>query len=166
MHEKAVGMHIDELRATQRERAASMLRTLIMACQRKFLKAAHLLEIRSPTLDALASFGVRALVDHEPLLAPMAVLAERYVEHFFSPQGDLALEPGQRQDEKWDRYFHHVLLPHLLADDGAVRDVLRAVRALPSREAGQAASALHHLFTEMTLPETQPLWAHENDVDI
>lgn len=143
-----------------------MLITLIMACRRKFLKAAYLLQIRSPALDALASFGVKASLDHEALLAPMAVLAERYVEQFFSPQGDLTLEPGQRQDEKWDRYFHHVLLPHLLADHDAVRDVLRAVRALPSREPAQAASALFHLFTEMTLPQTQPLWAPENGIDI
>lgn len=114
----------------------------------------------------MASFGVKAPLDHGALLAPMAVLAERYVEQFFSPQEDLPLEPGQQQDEKWDRYFHHVLLPHLLADDDAVRDVLRAVRALPSQEPAQAAAALRHLFTEMTLPETQPLWAPENSVDI
>lgn len=158
-------MHTNELRAFQRERAASMLLTLIMACRSKFLKAAHLLEVHSPALDALASFGVGTPVDHEPLLEPMAVLTERYVEQFYSPQEDLALEPGQRQDEKWTRYFHHVLMPHLLANDNVVRDVLRAVRALPSRDHAQAPSALLHYFAEMTLPETRPLWAPEDAVN-
>ena len=159
-------MHIDEFSAFQRETASSSLFTLVMACRRKFLNAARLLEVSSPALVVLTSFGVSAPVDHKPLLHPFAVLTERYVEQFFSPQGDLPLGPGQRQGEKWERYFHHILLPHLLADDNVVRDVLRTVRALPGREPAQAALALRHIFTEMTLPKSQPLWAPENSVEI
>lgn len=158
-------MHIDEFRAFQREGAASSLFTLIMAGRRKFLNAARLLEVSSSALDTLTSFGVSSTVDHEPLLEPFAVLSERYVDRFFSPQGDLAIEPGQRQDEKWHRYFHHVLVPHLLSNNDVVRDILRAVRALPSRRLEQTSSRLGHYFAEMTLPETRPLWAPEESID-
>ena len=105
-------MHIDEFREFQREGATYNLASLVMACRRKFLNAARLLEVRSQVIDRLSSFGVDAGVDPWPLLGPFTVLAERYVERFFSPQDNLFQDPMERQDEKWGKYFHHVLVPH------------------------------------------------------
>jgi hypothetical protein len=158
-------MHIDEFREFQREGATYNLASLVMACRRKFLNAARLLEVRSQVIDRLSSFGVDAGVDPWPLLGPFTVLAERYVERFFSPQDNLFQDPMERQDEKWGKYFHHVLVPHLLTNDEVVRNVLRAVRALPSQQPEQAAIALSQYFAETTLPETRPLWAPEDIVD-
>lgn len=154
-------MHIDEFRAFQRKRAVIDLTSLLMACRRRFLQAASLLEMPTSGLAGLMSLGVDAPVDCEPLLGPFAILAERYVDLFFSPQADLLSEPGQGQGESWARYFHSVQMPLLLANDEVVRNLLRAVGALPSRQGEQAIAALGHYFAEMTLPETRPLWAPE-----
>lgn len=154
-------MHIDELRAFQRAGAIQNLHSLVMTCRGRFLEAAKLLELRSETIDKLASFGLKASVDLWPLLVPFNVLTERYVEQFYTPQLSLFPGPGEKQDEKWGRYFYHALVPHLIASDEVVRSVLRAVRALPCRQPDQATTALSHYFMEMTLPDTRPIWAPE-----
>jgi hypothetical protein len=104
-------MHIDEFRKFQREGATSNLVSLVMTCRRKFLNAARLLEVRTTAIVRLSSFGLDAAADNWPLLGPFTVLAERYVERFFSPQDSLFRDPMERQDEKWGKYFHHVLVP-------------------------------------------------------
>ena len=106
-----------------------------------------------------------APVDVWPLLTPFSVLTERYATQLFSPQESLFQVPSEKQDEKWGRYFHQILVPHLIASDEVVRNVLRAVRALPSQHPEQAAVALSQHFTEMTLPDTSPPWAPEDAVD-
>ena len=158
-------MHVGDLRLTQREGAVSNLASLAANCRRKFLNAARLLEWRSPVIDKLHSFGVGGPVDLWPLLTPHAVLAERYIEHFYSPQVSLFPTPGDEEDAKWGNYFRQVLVPHLVADDDVVRNVLRALRALPCKEPEQAALALRQHFTEMTLPHTRPLWSPEEVLD-
>ena len=105
--------------------------------------------------------GTDTRIDLWPLLNPFMVLAERYVAVFFSPQDALFPAPGGKEDERWSRYFHHVLLPHLLQHDELVRNVLRAVHALPCTDPQGAANAVGHCFSELTLPETAPLWAPE-----
>ena len=121
--------------------------------------------MRSPAIERLRSVGADTRIDLWPLLNPFMVLAERYVAAFFSPQDALFSAPGGKEDERWSRYFHHVLLPHLLQQDELVRNVLRAVRALPCNDPQGAASAVGQLFAEMTLPETAPLWAPESILD-
>jgi hypothetical protein len=158
-------MHIDEFRKLQREQATSAVFSLVMACRRKFLNATHLLELRSASINRLSSFGVYAAVDCWPLLSPYIVLAERYLDCYFSPQDDLFHGPREMQDEKWAKYFHHVLVPHLIDNDEVVRNVLRAVQALPSKRPEDAAVALGHFFGETALPETSPLWALDAIVD-
>lgn len=158
-------MHIDEFRACQRAGATHDLFSLVMTCRRRFLNAARLVELGSGAIDELTSFGVDASVDLWPLIAPFGVLTERYVAQFFSPQECLFPSLIEQQDQKWIRYFHHVLVPHLIASDEVVRNVLRAVRALPSHQPDQAAIALSQYFAEMTLPESKPLWAPEDAVD-
>lgn len=156
-------MHIDRFRACQRAGARSQLHSLIMSCRRRFLDAARLLEVRSPAIEKLAAFGVSSSVDVWPLLSPFLVLAERYVEHFFTPQLFLFPDPAEQQDEIWNRYFYHVLEPHLVIEDEVVRNVLRAVHALPCKQPEDAATALTHYFNEMTLPESRPAWVLEYD---
>jgi hypothetical protein len=155
-------MHIDEFRKFQRQGATHDVFSLVMTCRRKFLNAARLLELRSDAISKLGSFGVDAPVDVWPLLTPFSVLTERYATQLFSPQESLFQVPSEKQDEKWG---HHILVPHLIASDEVVRNVLRAVRALPSQHPEQAAVALSQHFTEMTLPDTSPPWAPEDAVD-
>lgn len=145
----------------QRAGATPCLYSLFDACRRKFLNAANLLEVRSPAIERLRSVGINTRIDLWPLLNPFVVLAERYIAAFFSPQGVLFPAPDGKEDERWSRYYHHVLLPHLLQQDELVRNVLRAVHALPCADPQGAASAISHFFAEMTLPETAPLWAPE-----
>ena len=158
-------MHVDDLREKQRAGATADLFALVMACRRKFLNAARLLELRSPAIDRLHAMGAETAVDVWPLLRPFEVLTERYIAAFFTPQDALFPNPGDGQDVRWSRYFHHVLLPHLLQNDELVRNVLRAVRALPCNDSQAAAGTLAQLFSEMTLPETAPAWAPEDILD-
>lgn len=154
-------MHVDDFREMQRAGAMPCLSSLFDASRRKFLNAANLLEVRSPAIERLRSVGADTRIDLWPLLNPFMVLAERYVGTFFSPQDALFPAPDGKADECWSRYFHHVLLPYLLQQDELVRNVLRAVRALPCNDPQGAANAVGHFFAELTLPETAPLWAPE-----
>ena len=146
-------MHIDEFRLRQQQTAARDISSLVMSCRRKYLLAAHLLELQSPELAALTAFGVDSGIEAGPLMQPFAVLAEMYVERFFTSQIDLLPETTQSQDEKWGSYLFGVLIPTLLNDDEAVRNILRAVGALPSEQGRHsAAAALCERFSEMSLP--------------
>jgi len=155
-------MHINEFRQLQQDGASFNQFQLIMACRRKFLNAANLLELHSPMLEKLNSFSVDAPIDIHPLLDPFSILAERYIEEYFSPQKNLFPALEQEQDVKWGHYYHQVLMPHLLANDDIVRNVLRAVRAIPSKKPQEAVIALKQHFIEMTFPEMPPPWAPEN----
>lgn len=145
-------MDIQELVALQRDNAAACMNSLSMAGRRKYLHAAHLLEITGPAIDRLANFGGSERIDHSSVLSALAVLTTRYNETFFTSQqplfGEIEIDPF----EKWMRYFHGTLVPFFLADDGIVRNVLRATDGLASRSMGSAADALRHEFVEMHLP--------------
>jgi hypothetical protein len=150
-------MHIDQFRVLQRSTARRDLSSLVVRCQKKYLQAAQLLELRSRDLEALSAHGVDLPIDPGPLAQPFAVLADKYVDRFFSPQIDLLPESTPAQDEKWLRYLYGILMPHLVLDDDVVRNVLRAVGALPSRQSCEAALALSLRFAEMPLPQEPPL---------
>lgn len=155
-------MHVQDFREKLRAGATDNLADLFRACRSRFLDAANLLELRSPAIDKLRDAGYSEHpVDLWPLLRQFEVLTERYVDAFFSSQDALFPNPGDEQDVRWSRYFHHVLLPHLLQNDELVRNVLRAVRALPCNDSPGAASAVGQYFAEMTLPETAPTWGPE-----
>jgi hypothetical protein len=62
---------------------------------------------------------------------------------------------------KWSSHFHHHLVPQLLQINDVVRNVLRAVRLLPCTDSHAATTALTQCFTELTLPQTAPMWAPE-----
>lgn len=84
---------------------------------------------------------------------------------FRSASTNLFQEPSEEQDVKWNRYFHQILVPHIIGSDEVVRNILRVVRALPSQHPELAADALSLHFTEMSLPDRRPLWAPEDAVD-
>ena len=158
-------MNLNEFRTFQREHAVNFSYSLVMTGRQKFLNAARLLERNSPEIDKLASFGVTTPIDLRPLLGPFHVLSERYAGHFFSPQRSLFEVPSEKQDALWSTYFYHIMMPKILLGDDVVRNVLRAVRALPSHHPEHAATALIQHFEEMTLPEKKPPWAPEDMVD-
>lgn len=84
------------------------------------------------------------------------MVCDRYTDAFISPQANLFHDPADAQDEKWGRYFHHVLMPYLLLEDEFVRNVLRAMMAIPCQNPQLARDALVQHMAEMTLPETRP----------
>jgi hypothetical protein len=158
-------MHVDDFRKYQREGASANLFGLVMSCRRRFLNAARLLEINKKVIDDLSRFGVDQSIDLWPLLAPFSILTERYVENFFNPQDNLFHDLLERQDEQWSKYFYQILVPHILSNDEAVRNILRCVGALPCRQPEQASAAIKHYFSVTTLPETFPLWSPDEDID-
>jgi hypothetical protein len=95
-----------------------------------------------------------------------SVVCDRYTDAFYSPQAKLFPNPADDEGAKWGRYFHHVLVPHLLLDDEFVRNVLRAMMAIPCKSPQLARDALVQRVSEMTLPETQPPWAPEDAIDL
>lgn len=157
-------MNIDAFREFQRGCAPADLASLLRACRRRFVVAAQLLCVDSAPVRALQSSESQR-TDVWALLPMHAALSERYIDAFFSPQVRLFPDPKGAADERWNRYFHHVLVPNLVREDEVVRNVLRATGALPSRSAQSAAASLIQYVTEMTLPETQPAWAPEFDLD-
>ncbi|SDT87155.1 hypothetical protein SAMN05216296_0094 [Pseudomonas pohangensis] len=158
-------MRISEFRAIQRECSNAYLHSLVMTCRRKFLCAAKLLELQSAAISRLRDFGLDGQINIWPLYSPYEVLSERYLELFYSPQLEIFRDRSNMQDEKWFKYFHHALIPTLIADDEIVRNVLRSVGGLPSKQPKDAAMALKHYFSEMTLPDSAPLWAPEESFD-
>lgn len=153
-------MHIDDFRRVQRSGAAQNIHWLFMSCRRRFLDAARLLELNDSDFHKLISSGFDT-VDLSPLMSMYGVLCDRYAEQFFTPQEDLFGSPADAQDSKWNAYFHHVLIPHLIQEDEFVRNILRAMMVIPCKNSQFSSLALLNHLSEMTLPETRPLWAPE-----
>lgn len=158
-------MNVDDFQQAQRSNAAQNLHALFMSCRRKFLNAARLLELRGAEIENLREWGYKS-VDLWPLMNMYSVVCDRYTDAFYSPQAKLFANPADAQDEKWGRYFHHVLVPHLLLEDEFVRNVLRAMMAIPCKSPQLARDALVQHVSEMTLPETRPPWAPEDAIDL
>lgn len=158
-------MNVDNFQQAQQSNAVQNLHTLFMSCRRKFLNSARLIELRGTAIENLQEYGHKS-VNLWPLMNMYCVVCDRYTDAFFSPQANLFANPSDAQDEKWERYFHHVLVPHLLLEDEFVRNVLRAMMALPCRNPQLARDALVQHASEMTLPETRPPWAPEDVIDL
>lgn len=155
----------DELAAFQAETAKTDLFALYSLCRRRFLRAVDLLELPRDRLGPIASMGGSVPVDLAPLLAPWSLLCRRYREERHEPQIDLFASSASAPAEAWSRFVHHRLFPALVREDELVRNVLRAVRSIPCRSPSNAAEALRMRLTELTLPDTCPVWAPEEDVE-
>lgn len=140
--------------------------TLLWYCRRRFLRAADLVGIRSESIESLRRFGQVERTDLAPLVPAWTVICDRYVAEQYDPQ--LALLPDMIEEEpdRWSRFVHHHLIPEIVRDDELVRNVLRALGALPCVSPREAASAVRSYFLNMTLPHDKPLWAPEKDVDL
>lgn len=154
-------MDAEYFRQTQRSSAVNYLGSLFRACRSRFLNAASLLELRGPVFDKLRESAYEN-VDLWPLLGMFDVICDRYADEFFTPQEELFITPVDEQDAKWTRYFYNILIPHLVQDDGFVRNVLRAVMVIPCKSPRLAGDAIVQYIFEMTLPETVPAWAPED----
>lgn len=159
-------MNVDDFQQAQRSNASQSLYTLFMSCRRKFLNAARLLELHGAEIENLRECGLIKSVDLWPLMNMYSVVCDRYTDAFFSPQENLFTNPSDEQDEKWWRYFHHVLVPHLLLEDEFVRNVLRAMMAIPCKNPQLARDAIVQHVSEMTLPESRPPWAPEDEIEL
>jgi hypothetical protein len=158
-------MNVNDFQQAQRDGAAHNLHALFMSCRRKFLNAARLLELSGAAIKSLQECGQKS-VEVGPLLNMYKVVCDRYTHTFFSPQATLFPNPADAEDQKWARYFYHTLVPHLLFDDHFVRNVLRAMMAIPCKNPRLAQDTLVQYVSEMTLPETSPPWAPEDEIDL
>lgn len=155
-------MNIETFAEFQRSSATSFVGALVSGCKRKFVASARLLEWSSPILTTLETFGEKKSIDVWQLLSSFEILCVRYQNERYSPQSSLFPEPDRAPDELWQRYYYWILLPHLLQSDTAVRNVLRAVGALPTADTKLVTAAIRQHFSDMTLPNHMPLWAPED----
>lgn len=161
-------MNVHNFRQEQQNKAVQDLNSLFWICRYKFLKAASLLELKGPVFDKLQRSGWDAAVDMSPLINMFGVLCERYVAQLFTPYTQQVLSglPDDDPDIKWRKYFHHVLVPHLIQDDEFVRNVLRATMTIPCKNPQLASEALVLRVSDMTLPETKPPWDYSDCLTI
>jgi len=149
------------LRSAIADGAVQALASLARAAQRRFLRAARLLEWHSPQLEQLRKLDRERPINVAALIQGYTVITERYIDAFYSPQA--ALFPSEKDAEtKWWKYWHHVLMPMLVEDDAQVRHILRAIGGLVTTDSHQAGVAFTQHMTTMTLPETAPAWAPDN----
>ncbi len=149
-------MDVHQLRVEQKAHAASHLGALFKACARRYLDAARLLEVNGSVVDALSQSLYEA-IDLAPLLSVYQCSCERYNSELYSPQQDLWGEAQDEPYQRWSRFFHHGLVPTLVADSQSVRNVLRVMGKLPCTNPGQASAALVAEVTNMALPGQVPL---------
>ena len=155
----------DELAEVQRQGAADMLMSLAMLCRRRFLRSADLVELRSKAIETLRTFGYETRADLSSLVPAWHVLCDRYLEELYEPQIDLFSDEISKQAVDWSRFVYYKLFSQVVRDDELVRNVLRALGALPCKSPQEAAAALCQYFREMTLPSTRAPWAAEEEID-
>lgn len=152
-------MDVNSFRKYQREHATHNLSQLLIQCRDKFLDAARLLEIENPAIEHCKNVGYGA-VELWPFLNMYDEWCERYELALFSPQTNLFLDNEEREDVKWQRYYFHELLPQLLRDHHFVKNVLRAMKALPGADPALLSRTLHEFAAECYMPRVQPKWAY------
>lgn len=113
------------------------LPSLLARCQRRFVRAAQLLEINDSEIRRVRD---ASQVDIRPLLEMYLELCDRYVKEVHTPQIDLF--KNKDPIELWRTYFYHTILPNLVENDDVVRNVLKATEILPSAKVGASMMAL------------------------
>ena len=155
-----------ELQRFQFDGRVHHLFTLFGHCRRRFLRAADLVGLRSESIESLRRCGQSESIDLAPLAPAWSVVCDRYIAEQYNPQ--LALLPDMIKEEpdRWSGFVYHHLLPEVVRDDELVRNVLRALGALPCASPRKPASAVRSYFLNMTLPHDKPLWAPAEDADL
>ena len=151
-----------------------MLSSLFSMCRSRFLKSAELVGLESDAIAKLREMGYTERVILTPLCDAWEVLCGRYVKECYDPQSSLFVHPPltelaqlcsvDEQADAWCSFVYHRLSGHLICDNEFVRNVLRAVNALPCKSSRDAATALRIYFNEMTLPDHDAPWAAEEEV--
>lgn len=153
-------MSPDEFHGFLRERLGTDTAELIRGAREHYLRAAALLEIKTPAVARLESpewyEGVQAWMAYNAV----AALQERYAANLYTPQIGFWDSTDQQQDSKWVRYLHHELKPALLDRPEFIRTLLRCVGLLPSASQADSEVALGLLAREFPMPripvETEP----------
>ncbi|MFN0072841.1 MAG: hypothetical protein ACKVVP_15255 [Chloroflexota bacterium] len=153
-----------DLQTIQTGTAASDLTVLVKTCRDRYVRAADLLELRAEFVGRLRRLDGSEPVDVSPLLPAWRVLCTRYLEERFDPQVPLFGDHEEQETSAWVRFVHHSLVHWLAGDDAVARNVLRAVRAIPSKDPSAAVFAIPQHFCEMNINQ-QPLWASIEEID-
>ncbi|HEV3276301.1 MAG TPA: hypothetical protein VG860_05750 [Terriglobia bacterium] len=154
----------EEFAVVQRDDMRYALSNLIHDCLRRFLKAAQLVSLRGPVIDAIDKARFESRIDLTPLLPAWGLICQRYRQERFDAQGKLFEDQSRHALERWSHYLHWELFPSLVREDEFVRNVLRVSLLLPCRSTMDAASALCHQIAEMNLPYGTPMW-DEADIE-
>ena len=139
-----------EFRQQAQEEWIYLAQYLFASCRDRYRDAAQLLGISLDGVGTVGDFSARH--DLGPLAGGLFTFLERYIAEFFTQQlslPNLSYSPVST----WGRYFFHIFIPILLENEEEIRNVLRAVHALPSKYPKEAKHSLVHYFAEVTLPE-------------
>lgn len=153
-------MHIEIFRQAALENIELDLSHLIKRSCDRFLRAASLLEIRGPVIKNLQAFYCEK-INYESLLRPHNIIIQRYINEIYSPQLDLIDAAESEGNWKWHKFFYYQFIPLVLSDNEALKNILRAAKAIPSSDFSQNIDSLCQIYSDLTLPDTQPLWAKE-----
>ena len=161
-------MRLETLEQFQRECAFGDMQVFAQRCRHRYLLAAKLLEVNSVAVQHVEELFSSGAINTWLLLPAYAVVCERYNRAFFSPQENLFYSPNEEQDAKWNQYFWLRLVPDLIERDDVVRNVLRAVNAIPSVDPAAASHSLEQCVREMNLPPVKraQLWVLREDIDL
>jgi hypothetical protein len=161
-----VGTETDggSLAAEQSASEKHMLFDLYGMCRRRYLRAAQLMEIPRTRLGPIDTLGASEPVTLLPLQDSWKVVCQRYCKEAADHQLNL-LDNEAGTERQWGKWVYHVFFPTILQDDEFVRNVLRAVGAIPCTDAKIAATALTAALKNMTLPAQTPPWAPEMQDD-
>ena len=159
-------MPFESLAELQEESTRNALSSLLSDCEERFLTAARLLQIANPVTDRIQESKSKGGTSLAPLYPMWHVICRRYRREFDGAQPSLFASDSGDLATKWGHFLHRRLFPRLVEEDEFVRNALRAVGLLPSKTPKtEASDALAHHVTEMTLPDTTPLWVPEEETD-
>lgn len=156
---------MDELQQAQNDGLVPGLSSLVMACRRRYLDAARLLEVDENNLSRVRELALQP-VDLSLLAVAYREICKRYRDELHSPQGEL-WEPSHQDRimKAWNEFYYCRFVPTVLWEDEFVRNVLRCVGALSANDQHGPATSLQLYITEMYLPHDRPLADETRRVD-
>ena len=146
-------MRLETLQEIQLEYACNTMQSLIRLCRDRYLAAANLVELDSPTVTQVLEIGFGQPPSPWRLLRGYKILCDRYNRAYFTPQENLFFNPADEQDIKWVGHFWYRLVPKLLERDDMIRTVLRAVGGIPSEDPEAAGDSFLQECRELAMPE-------------
>ena len=157
-------MNIEQLERVQQEWAQPALSGLVRDCERRYLRAARLLQVRSDEISRLQRASSEGGSELSSLLPFWSALCARYRKVEFDAQASLFQEHDAEVRDHWGRFVYREMWPALCREDECVRNVLRAIGLLHSRSRAAAAAALVRFVEDMALP-LEPSPVDETDGD-